>query len=300
MLTGANTEKIRKWSHDQLSTYGIGKDRPRDEWAALGRQLMQQGMIDATPDQFQTLSLSKKGLATLMNRTPILLTRSPAITNTSTAKVSRAGSIACDEGLFAEFRVLRKRLADERGVPPYVVFGDTTLRHLSRSYPTTDSAFLATPGVGAQKLSDYGAAFMAVIKTWVHGNERQTFAEDTAPPPATKMKSESGTTGTALETLRLLRQGLSPEKIASQRSLVISTIHSHLALAISQGDLMADPRDYFTEEEERIMRQAAAEHGLESLGKLREACGNQFDYPTLHYFRAFETCMGKASLTPEA
>ncbi len=291
VLAGANTEKIRKWYHDQLSTYGIGKDTPREEWAVLGRQLIRLGYIDASADSYQTLSLSRAGLAALMNRTPVLLTRTPvmAATSTSTAKVSRAGSIACDEGLFAQLRTLRKRLADEKGVPPYVVFGDTSLRHMSRSYPQTDRAFLDIPGVGSQKLADYGQPFMAEIKAWLVDHPQQTFAAEAPPPPPPKMKSESGPNGTALETLRLFRQGLSPERIAAQRSLVISTIHNHLSQAIAGGVLEADPRDYYSVEDENLIRQAAAEHGIESLGKLKEALNNRFDYPTLHYFRAFET-----------
>ena len=288
VLAGANTEKIRKWYHDQLTTYGIGKDTPREEWTALGRQLIRQGYVDASPDNYQTLSLSKQGLAALMNRTPIMLTRSPTLASTPPEKVSKAGGILCDEGLFAELRTLRKRLADERGVPPYVVFGDTSLRHMCRSYPQTDHDFLSMPGVGSQKLADYGQPFMAEIRNWLTQHERLIFANEASPPPPPKMKVETGSGGTVLETLRLFRQGLSPEAIASQRHLVISTIHNHLAQAITSGDLHADPRDYFSTEDEQVMRQAAAEHGLESLSKLREALGNQFDYPTLHYFRAFE------------
>jgi len=291
VLCGANTEKIRKWYHDQLSTYGIGKDMPREQWAALGRQLIRLGYIDASSDSFQTLSLSKKGATALMNRTPVMLTRAPVAVKagTSTAKVAKAGSIACDEALFEVLRALRKRLADEHEVPPYVVFGDASLRHMCRGYPQTEQSFLAIPGVGSQKLADYGAAFMGAITQWLGTHEAQTFAEESPPPPPPKMKSEGGLTGTVLETLRLHRQGHSAEKIASLRSLVISTIHNHLAQAIQQGELKADPRDYFNTEEERELRAAAAEHGMESLGKLKEALGNRYDYPVLHYFRAFET-----------
>ncbi len=291
VLVGANTEKIRKWYHDQLTTYGIGKDMPREEWAALGRQLIRLGHIEATADSFQTLNLSKKGLATLMNRTPVMLTRVPVAVKagTSTAKVAKAGSIACDEALFEELRALRKRLADEHGVPPYVVFGDASLRHMCRQYPQTEQSFLAIPGVGNQKLADYGAAFIGVIQQWLKTHAELTFAEEAPPPPPPKMKSEDGLTGTVLETLRLHRQGHGAERIASLRSLVISTIHNHLAQAIQQGELKANPRDYFTAEEEDELRAAAAEHGLESLSKLKEVLGNRYDYPMLHYFRAFET-----------
>ena len=289
VLAGANTEKIRKWGHDQLSTYGIGKDTPREEWAALGRQLIRLGYIDASADSFQTLSLSRQGSAALMSRTPIMLTRTfIAPASKSTGKVARAGTITCDEGLFNELRSLRKRLADQRGVPPYVVFGDQSLRHMSRSYPQSDSAFLEIPGVGSQKLADYGQAFIAQIKDWLKDHEPQTFRSDPPPPPPTpKMKVESGASPTAMETLQLHKQGLSVEKIAAQRGLALNTIHSHLAQAITIGKFNADPRDYFSAEEEALLQQAANEHGLESLGKLREALENRFDYPTLHYFKAF-------------
>ncbi len=290
VLAGANTEKIRKWDHDQLSTYGIGKDTPRQEWAALGRQLLRLGLIEASADSFQTLSLTRKGLATLMNREPVLLTRLPAL---PAARVAKAGAVACDEALFAKLRALRKTLADEKGVPPYVVFGDVSLRHMARAYPDSERGFLAIPGVGAQKLADYGATFMTAIRDWLASHERQTFAAETPPPPAPKMRTENGITGTALETLRLHRDGLSVEQIAAQRSLTTGTIHNHLTQAIAIGQLAANPRDHYSIEDEQALRQAAAEHGLASLGKLKAHFGDRFEYRTLHYFRAFEMRGGK-------
>lgn len=288
VLAGANTERIRRWQHDQLSTYGVGKDMPRDEWMALGRQLIRLGLLDASDGGFPTLALTNQGLAALKERTSILLTRAPVVASPSPAKLARAGSIACDEGLFAELRALRKRLADEKGVPPYVVFGDASLRHMGRSYPQTDAAFLDIPGVGNQKLADYGQLFMAEIAAWLSTHERQAFAELATPPAPPKAKKQGAESGTAQETLRLYRQGLSPDEIAAQRGLVVATIHSHLAQAIASGALQADPRDYYSAEDERLLRQAVAEHGLGSLGKLKEALDHRLDYVALHYFRAFE------------
>lgn len=288
VLTGANTEKVRKWYHDQLTTYGVGKDQPRDHWATVGRQLIRLGYIDASGDSFQTLSLSKQGLAALMNRTPIMLTRTPGIVaGTNAAKVSRAGNIPCDEGLFDQLRTLRKRIADERGVPPYVVFGDLSLRHMCRRYPQTERAFLAIPGVGSQKLTDFGVPFMEEIAAWLAGHPAQTFAEEAAPPPAPKMKSEDGIKATAMETLRLFTAGKSIEQIAAARSLTRGTISQHIAEAIAAGALQADPRDFYSVEEEKRMDQAAAEHGHERLGPLHEALGGHITYDKLHAYRAF-------------
>jgi ATP-dependent DNA helicase RecQ len=287
VLAGANTERIRKWYHDQLTTYGIGKDTPREEWTALGRQLIRMGYIDTSADNFQTLSLSKQGLATLMNRTPVMLTRAPVMV-TSTAKVAKAGSIACDEALFNELRALRKKLADERAVPPYVVFGDTSLRHMCRDYPQTDRAFLSIPGVGSQKLADYGQAFMSEIAQWLETHERQTFVAEAPPPPPPKMKSEGPVNTSAMESIRLFQSGKDVQQIADLRSMSRGTIAQHLAQGIISGSLVADPRLFYSVEEEAQIQQAALQHGHDRLGPLHEALGGQITYDKLHAFRAFK------------
>lgn len=290
VLTGANTEKVRKWYHDQLSTYGIGKEVSRTEWATLGRQLIRLGLIEASQDNFQTVTVTKSGMAALMNRTPILLTRSPAVVagSSSVAKVSRAGNLPCDEGLFGELRKLRKGLADAKGVPPYVVFGDISLREMARSYPQDERAFLAIPGVGRQKHADYGEAFLGAIGEWLAGNERQRFVAEKAPPPAPKMKSEGALNVTALESLRSFQAGKSVAEVAKARELSTGTVAQHLALAIGSGELKADPRDFYTEEEERRMDAAAEEHGFERLGPLHEALGGAVTYDKLHVYRALK------------
>jgi ATP-dependent DNA helicase RecQ len=293
VLTGANTEKVRKWYHDQLSTYGIGKEVSRAEWATLGRQLIKLGFLEASQDNFQTVTVTRSGMAALMNRTPILLTRSPAVAvaaagGSSAGKVSRAGNLPCDEGLFGELRKLRKRLADDKGVPPYVVFGDISLREMARSYPQDERGFLAIPGVGRQKHADYGEACLGAIGEWLAGNERQRFEAEKAPPPAPKMKSEGAINASALESLRAFQAGKTVGEVAKARDLSTGTVAQHLALAIGSGELKADPRDFYSEEEERRMDAVAAEHGVERLVPLHEALGGAVTYDKLHVYRAFK------------
>ena len=152
-----------------------------------------------------------------------MLTRVPYQANA--AKLSRAGNLPCDDGLFAELRALRKRLADERGVPPYVIFGDVSLRHMARRYPRDDRGFLAIPGVGIQKLTDFGAPFLREIETWLATHEAMPFAVDEpAPRPAPKMKSEGALNSSAMETLRLLQSGKTTHEIAALRNLSHGTV----------------------------------------------------------------------------
>ena len=291
VLTGANTEKIRRWEHDTLSTYGIGKDHPRPEWAEIARQLVSLGYATMSSDNYQTVSVSEKGRQLLGDRAPVTLTRLPGAGEAgSVAAVARAGTVACDEGLFERLRALRKRLADEREVPPYVVFGDRTLRQIAREYPTTDTAFLDMPGVGSRKAVDFGTAFLAAVAEWLAANERLDFPrEKSAASTKRSMKSESGVSPTALESLHHYRDGVSIDRIAAMRNVKRRTICTHLAQAIQHGMLDAPARDFYTEAEEKAIAAAVAKHGLDSLGPVHTALDRKIDYEKLHFYRAFAT-----------
>jgi ATP-dependent DNA helicase RecQ len=134
VLTGADTEKVRKWGHAQLSTYGIGREHARSEWAAIGRELVRLGHVRQDTARFNVLELTNEGRALLRERNPVKLTRPM---KPSDAKMPRAGEIVCDEALFECLRTLRKDLSDERGVPPYIVFSDVALRQMARTYQPT-------------------------------------------------------------------------------------------------------------------------------------------------------------------
>ena len=129
VLTGADTEKIRKWDHARLSTYGIGKERNRSEWSAIGRELVRLGFLRQTPEKFSVLEITSEGRAALREREKITLTKPVTAPET---KVRHVGEITCDETLFERLRDLRKRLADERNVPAYIVFSDVALRQMAR------------------------------------------------------------------------------------------------------------------------------------------------------------------------
>ncbi len=174
VLTGAETEKIRRWGHDRLSTYGIGKELTRPQWSAVGRELMRLGFLTVSAGEFATLELTPEGLAALVNRTPVTLTK-PMASPKARRAASRPGSIACDEILFEQLRALRKRLADERGVPAYIIFGDTTLRAMARAYPETAAAMEGIPGMGEKKRAEFAAVFAAEVAAYLRANSRVQF-----------------------------------------------------------------------------------------------------------------------------
>jgi len=175
VLTGGDTEAIRQRRHNELSTYGIGREIKRDAWQALGRELLRLGLVEVASGKFATLQVTAAGRVALRERTPITLTKQ---VEKPPAKVKRrAGEIECDEALFAHLRGVRRTLADARNVPAYVIFSDVTLREMARRYPTTAIEFRRIPGVGEQKLRDFAEPFLAAISEYVREHGRQVDLE---------------------------------------------------------------------------------------------------------------------------
>ena len=286
VLTGADMDKIRSWGHNQLSTYGIGKEHSRPEWAAIGRELVRLGYVNQDTARFNVLEMTPEGRAWLKDRKPVTLTKPMQV---APAKVSHAGEIECDETLFEKLRTLRKRLADERGVPPYIVFSDVALRQMARLYPVSEGEFVRISGVGERKLAEFGKTFMGEIARHLETYPRQTFAS--ALPVASAAPAAKPRLGdTARETLRMFRGGMAVEDIARQRSLVASTIYGHLATAIENGESI-DLAHFFNADELEKIRAAFAKCGYGNLTGVHQELGGRHDFGVL---RVFRTAQGRA------
>ena len=280
VLTGADTEKIRKWEHAQLSTYGIGREHSRPEWAAIGRELVRLGLLRQTTEKFSVLELTNLGGAALKDRRKITLTK-PAVAPAT--PMHHVGEITCDESLFERLRALRKTLADERDVPAYIIFSDVALRQMARNYPANERDFARISGVGEKKLREFGELFLGEIAAYLQTNARQVFADDSfaATPPAAR-----GSLGdSARETIRRFRAGHSVEQIAREREVTPATILGHLAEGIERGEPVALER-FFSPAELELVRDAFARLGYGSLTAVFEKLGGKIDYGRLRIFRA--------------
>ncbi|HEX3550180.1 MAG TPA: DNA helicase RecQ [Candidatus Elarobacter sp.] len=166
VLLGAKTEKVDRWYHDRLSTYGIGKDRDRRTWRHVADELIRLGLIAQDTAHFGVVSLTDAGKRALVERTPIEIREAVA---PARGRRPRPGSPApagdedYDRDLFAALRDLRRRIAAERDVPPYIVFSDAVLRAMARERPRTPGQMRGISGVGEKKLADFGASFLAAI-----------------------------------------------------------------------------------------------------------------------------------------
>jgi ATP-dependent DNA helicase RecQ len=184
VLTGAQTEKVLKWDHQLVSTYGIGKEHSRAEWILIGRELVRLGYLRQLPEKFNVLQVTDEGRRALKQRESIVIAKPVAPPKPEKlpaekkyrGRVHGVGAIECDEKLFDRLRRLRKKIADKRSLPAYIIFSDVSLRQMARYYPTTEGDFARINGVGERKLADFGKVFMDSISGYLSNNPKQTFS----------------------------------------------------------------------------------------------------------------------------
>ncbi|NLH10435.1 MAG: RecQ family ATP-dependent DNA helicase, partial [Holophagae bacterium] len=168
VLRGADTARLRELGHDRLSTYGIGREHSVEAWLSLVRQLIHRGLLRQDITAYSTLKLTPAAWPVLRGEQRLELAvpreREPGKTAGRTRERLTADGREVDELLFERLRVLRRRLAEERGVPAYVVFSDATLAAMAALRPRTRDELARVSGVGHTKLARYGDAFLAELR----------------------------------------------------------------------------------------------------------------------------------------
>jgi len=165
VLRGADTDRIRKFSHDLLTTWGIGLEYTHAEWTSIVRQLIHRGYLLQDIADYSVLKLTPQALLLLRGEEMIELAR-PRISEKPVKKKARKAAVELGEDdlrLFETLREIRKHLAQDQGVPPYVIFGDASLLEMCRERPSNDEEFLNITGVGQVKLERHGATFLEAI-----------------------------------------------------------------------------------------------------------------------------------------
>jgi ATP-dependent DNA helicase RecQ len=164
VLRGGETQRVIGRGHSSLSVYGIGKHLGLNEWRDIARALLHQGLLTQSQDGYAVLSLNEASWQVLRGERAVQVGES-----VKPARGRRAGKALVtgdgDDALFQALRTLRKRLADEAGMPPYIVFNDASLRDMAQRQPTTLEDFATIAGVGQAKLARYGKEFVELIRT---------------------------------------------------------------------------------------------------------------------------------------
>ena len=289
VLRGSKGQRVLQKGHDKLSTYGIGKDKTADSWKHLGRTLLQQGLMDETTDGYPVLKLNPRSWEVLRKQQPVFV----AVMAQSADPVRLETKTSADaESLFQKLRALRKQLADERAIAPYMVFADSTLKAMAQQQPQTLAKFAAISGVGSRKLIQYGDKFIDVIRTFrdemglpVPAEVGTLSTPKTTPPQTPEVSRRSECSETLMMTLSLFQQGYSLAQIAQLRGLKQTTIINHIVELIEQGQSVLV--DQWVEPMRQVaIRGAIAEAGAASLSLIREILGEAYSYDEIKLVRA--------------
>ena len=267
VLRGSKNAKVQQNGHHLLSTYGIGKDKTADQWKNLARSLLHQGLLGETTDGYRVLKLNKGSWEILRKQRSVSI----AVNRTTIDKLLPDYNPKAVEMsiLFERLRILRKHIADEQSVPPYVIFGDSSLRLMSQLQPQSLAEFGKLSGVGKYKLEQYGDRFVSEIRSFCQ--------EQQLPEPLP--------TSTQMITFQLYNQGLNGEEIAGKRGLKVSTVYEHLSQLISMRQPI-DLNRFVLPVRQEIILKAIETFGGESLKTIKEHLGEDYSYEEIKLVRS--------------
>ena len=292
VLRGANTRKIRDLGHDKLSTFGIGKDYSVDEWQLLARAFVQQGLlrVDNT-DNYPILKITVQGreVERSQRRVEVATVVMPVQEPPKQAEPVSTPYEKFDRDaarVFYHLRNLRKILADEHGVPPYVIFSDTTLRAMAIQRPQTREHFARLPGVGSTKLEQYFTIFTEEIRLYCEDNTIPVGIEPVVDAK-TQRRAAMTLAGPSSKqiTLELYQQGMSLEEIAKERGMVTGSIAAHIADLIESGTIL-DAERLVTEEHHRAIVETIQAVGDSALRPIKDILGDDYSYDEIKIVRA--------------
>ncbi|MCC7293687.1 MAG: DNA helicase RecQ [Phycisphaerales bacterium] len=229
VLRGADSDGIRRHGHERVSTFGLLKDFDQKTLVSLTFQLLDQGLLTRSMGERPVLSLNQESWRVLRGEQKVSL-NIPRTAPVSKTKQEEDAWRDVDAGLFEHLREWRRELAGQRGVPAFVVLGDSTLRHLARVRPSSIDALAAVPGMGERKLKDFGGALLAVLDAFCaqHGLTRDAESEDAASRPQRRPRPLPD------NVREMFKAGLTVEGVMQRTGRAESTVWNYLTAYVEQ------------------------------------------------------------------
>jgi ATP-dependent DNA helicase RecQ len=295
VLRGSRSQKVLQFRHEQLSTHGIGHDRSAEEWRYLAHQLVRRGFLLQDAAAFNALKITDRGRQVLFKGAKVLLPAPAAVAQAASATgvTRRTGSDYGKPGhpeLFERLRALRRQLAEEQKVPPFIIFSDVALIQIASDLPLDDTAFRKVRGVGERKTAEYGQPFMAEVKRFVEETGARPVAAQLRPRPNA---TPSAPNSTQRETLTLFQQGNDIAAIMEARELARSTVEGHLAASIEAGEIEAIDRLVAPARQRAIEAAIAQCDEADGLRAVRDILGEDYSYGEIRFVRATLTRDGR-------
>ena len=292
VLLGEDTAKIRKFNHQSVSTYGIGKELSRQQWLRLSRQLLHKGYI-LQDERYGSLKLTSKAYDFFKSKEPI----SGILEADSVERKGKKGEAEYDRDLFERLRALRKELADAARVPPYVIFADRTLIEMATYYPTRPESLGKIFGIGARKLERYGKQFAAAIQAYCEekglGERARPAANRTGQgaPTSRLLPEEDGQKARHIVVGEAYNAGKTVAQIMEDFDIQQGTVLNHLAKYLMDGYTLREDGlltlcKLPAEQQERTLA-AFQQHGAEFLKPAYEALNGEIEFEDLKILRLY-------------
>lgn len=288
VLTGSQDQRILERGHEKLSTYALLEQHPKGVIRDWIEQLIGQGCA-IKQGEYNLLQVTDLGWAVLRGEhTPTLLKPTDKRARKD-RKVDPSSWDGVDRELFEQLRELRRELATEQGVPPYIVFGDATLRDLARKRPSTLEGMLAVHGVGQNKCKDYGTPFLECIGNYCEQHEVECDVSGESKPAP---RERSALSASAVAAFPHFKAGLSIAETAEQMARAESTVQGYLNQFI-QHEQITDPSPWVDDDTTRQIHAAIDQVGGDRLKPIFEHLGGEISYDQI---RIVASCLANASL----
>ncbi|WP_092502198.1 DNA helicase RecQ [Virgibacillus subterraneus] len=270
VLKGSKDKKINDFQLNKISTYGILSAYTEKELTEWIHFLIAEQLLATEEGKFPTIKLNQNSVDVLKGSRTVWM---------YTAPIPAGEEADYQEELFTLLRELRKKMADERGVPPYVLFSDATLKELSRYFPETKEDMLSIKGVGEKKYDQFGADFLAVVQEWRRDNPNVTKAVPISGGGSTapKKTKQADDRPSHIISYTMFQAGKLIKDIAVIRELSKQTIEGHVFKAFKDGYPIAWEIFFNSDEEETVM-QAHNEMDEPKLKALKESLPEGYDY----------------------
>jgi len=289
VLRGSQSKPVLSRGHHNLSTYGIGAEYSRREWLHMAEQFIEQGLV-VQDAEHGSLSLTAKGYQVFKGE-KVFITPLPQAEITPAAGIS--GDMAYDSELFGQLRALRKEIADEVGVPAYVIFSDRALQEMATFYPQSNEHFLAMNGVGRAKLERYGQRFLDMLRDYCQARDLPERPKALSPAA----RSRSGAKRRFEEVGEFYLAGQTVKALQKLYGVKRDTIIAHLQRYRNAGhaldaDRILDASRLTPEQQARVLAKFQA-LGMDKLSPIYNVLGQRISYEELRIMKLYLLCGGE-------
>jgi ATP-dependent DNA helicase RecQ len=274
VLSGSKSKDVLKFGFDKLSTYGVMSNNTLAEITDIIKFLLAENYLYSTKDSFPVIKVTDKAMEVIKSGAKVYR----KIPNISKSKV--------DDGLFGKLRELRKSIADSLGIPPFVIFHDSTLKDMSLLLPQNYSELKQVSGVGETKCKRYGESFLNEIKKYMNDNgikPREKIVMSFKPMRTKKQKEEKEKSKipTHIITYNMYKENTDVEFIAVERDLKVQTIINHLVKCYTYG-MNVDIDKYIPKQHEKRIKEIIKEVGTEYISAIKNKLPEEVPYSAIH------------------